>query len=150
MPGLWALCSYGIRDLAPPRGQAGPFGGLISALLAHISPAGPLSIPLASWVLPTSGPSHLLFPLPEPLPPSPPAPLCLVWLTCPHPGSNVHPFWGCPLWSKAEEATPTPRSDQISHSVVSDSLRPQESQHARPPCPSPTPRVHSDSCPSSQ
>ena len=29
------------------------------------------------------------------------------------------------------------RSDQISHSVVSDSLRPHESQHARPPCPSP-------------
>ena len=37
------------------------------------------------------------------------------------------------------------RSDQISHSVVSDSLRPHESQHARPPCPSPTPGVHSDS-----
>ena len=35
------------------------------------------------------------------------------------------------------------RSDQISRSVVSDSLRPHESQHARPPCPSPTPRVHS-------
>ena len=31
---------------------------------------------------------------------------------------------------------------------MSDSLRPHESQHARPPCPSPTPRVHSDSCPS--
>ena len=41
-------------------------------------------------------------------------------------------------------------SDQISHSVVSDSLRPHESQHARPPCPSPTPGVHSDSRPSSQ
>ena len=34
---------------------------------------------------------------------------------------------------------------QFSHSVVSDSLRPHESQHARPPCPSPTPGVHSDS-----
>ena len=42
------------------------------------------------------------------------------------------------------------RSDQISRSVLSDSLRPHESQHARPPCPSPTPGVHSDSCPSSQ
>ena len=46
------------------------------------------------------------------------------------------------------------RSDQIrsvvSDSVVSDSLRPHESQHARPPCPSPTPGVHSDSRPSSQ
>ena len=41
-------------------------------------------------------------------------------------------------------------SVQFSHSVVSDSLRPHESQHARPPCSSPTPRVHSDSHPSSQ
>jgi len=39
---------------------------------------------------------------------------------------------------------------QFTHSVVSDSLRPHESQHARPPCPSPTPGVHSNSCPSSQ
>ena len=39
-------------------------------------------------------------------------------------------------------------SDQISRSVVSDSLRPHESQHARPPCPSPTPGVHWDSRPS--
>ena len=44
----------------------------------------------------------------------------------------------------------SPSSVQFSRSVVSDSLRPHESQHARPPCPSPTPRVHSDSCPSSQ
>ena len=35
-------------------------------------------------------------------------------------------------------------------SVVSDSLRPHESKHARPPCPSSTPGVHSDSRPSSQ
>ena len=35
---------------------------------------------------------------------------------------------------------------QFSGSVVSNSLRPHESQHAGPPCPSPTPRVHSDSC----
>ena len=42
------------------------------------------------------------------------------------------------------------RSDQISRSVVSDSFRPHESQHARPPCPSPTPGVHSDSRPSSE
>ena len=45
---------------------------------------------------------------------------------------------------------PKIRSDQISRSVVSDSLRPHESQHARPPCPSPTPGVHSTSCPSSR
>ena len=41
-------------------------------------------------------------------------------------------------------------SVQFSRSVVSDSLRPHESQHARPPCPSPTPGVHPDSHPSSQ
>ena len=41
-------------------------------------------------------------------------------------------------------------SVQFSHSVMSDSLWPRELQHARPPCPSPTPGVHSDSRPSSQ
>ena len=41
-------------------------------------------------------------------------------------------------------------SVQFSPSVVSDSLWPHELQHARPPCPSPTPGVHSDSRPSSQ
>jgi len=41
-------------------------------------------------------------------------------------------------------------SVQFSHSVVSDSLRPHELQHARPPCPSPSLGVHSDSHPSSQ
>ena len=38
----------------------------------------------------------------------------------------------------------------VSRSVVSDSLWPHDLQHARPPCPSPTPGVHSDSCPSSR
>ena len=53
-----------------------------------------------------------------------------------------HQFFGtqASLWT----------SVQFSRSVVSDSLRSHESQHARPPCPSPTPGVHSDSCPSSQ
>ena len=41
-------------------------------------------------------------------------------------------------------------SVQFSRSVVSNSLRPHESQHARPPGPSPTPGVHSDSRPLSQ
>ena len=40
-------------------------------------------------------------------------------------------------------------SVQFSHSVMSDSLQPHESQHARPPYPSPTSGVYSDSCPSS-
>ena len=41
-------------------------------------------------------------------------------------------------------------SIQFSRSVMSDSLRPHELQHARPPCPSPTPGVHANLCPSSQ
>ena len=41
-------------------------------------------------------------------------------------------------------------SVQFSRSVVSDSQRPHEPQHARPPCPSPTFGVHSNSCPYSQ
>ena len=39
---------------------------------------------------------------------------------------------------------------QFSRSVMSDSLQPHELQHARPPCPSPTPGVHPNSCPSSR
>ena len=41
-------------------------------------------------------------------------------------------------------------SIQFSRSVVTDSLRPHGLQHARPPCPSPTPRVYSNSFPFSQ
>ena len=41
-------------------------------------------------------------------------------------------------------------SVQFSHSVMSDSLRPHGQEHARPPCPSPTPGVYSNSCPLSQ
>ena len=41
-------------------------------------------------------------------------------------------------------------SVQFSRSVMSDSLQPHESQHARPACPSPTPGVYSNSCPLSQ
>ena len=41
-------------------------------------------------------------------------------------------------------------SIQLSGSVMSNSLRPHVLQHARPPCPSPTPGVNSNSCPLSQ
>ena len=50
--------------------------------------------------------------------------------------------WG--IWSRRKQSV------QFSHSVVSDSLRPYELQHARPPCPSPTHGVHLNSGPSSQ
>ena len=63
-------------------------------------------------------------------------------------GTLLHCWWECklvqPLWRtvwsflKKLEI----RSDQNSRSVVSDSLQPHESQHARPPCPTPTPGVH--------
>ena len=69
----------------------------------------------------------------------------------PHPHSS--PVWGPPPGSEETLQVSLQcwdillirsyRSDQISPSVVSDSLRPHESQHARPPCPSPTPGVHS-------
>ena len=56
-------------------------------------------------------------------------------------------FW----WLKIiKENNLTFSSVQFSRSVMSNSLRPHESQHARPPCPSPSPGVHSDSRPSSQ
>ena len=55
------------------------------------------------------------------------------------------------LWAYRRMWVPRWRSHsfQFSRSVVSNSLRPRELQHARPPCPSPTPRAYSNSCPSS-
>ena len=49
-------------------------------------------------------------------------------------------------WEESHRKVPV----QFSHSIVSDSLQHHESQHARPPCPSPTPGVYSNSCPLSQ
>ena len=49
---------------------------------------------------------------------------------------------------KEFSTSPVIQFSQFSRSVVSDYLRPCELQHARPPCPSPTPGVHSNSCPS--
>ena len=73
-----------------------------------------------------------------------------------HYGQQIFTGSSCPaytiLWELYYYYTITiPFSSvQFSHLVMSDSLRPHESQHARPPCPSPTPRVYSNSCPSSQ
>ena len=85
---------------------------------------------------------------------------------------SIHPFISCSfalakllLYYKIASACTVPTckifqlpcfnllkfsSVQFSRSVVSDSLRPHELQHARPPCPSPTPGVYSNPCPSSQ
>ena len=56
------------------------------------------------------------------------------------------------VWFQTQETLEQCKgSVQFSHSAMSDpSLRPHESQHTRPPCPSPTPGVHADSRPSSQ
>ena len=58
--------------------------------------------------------------------------------------SSWEPFFGIFIWFHYFSSV------QFSHSVVSDSLRPHELQHTRPPCPSPTPQVHPNPCPLSQ
>ena len=59
-----------------------------------------------------------------------------------------------PLWLYMSSVSASLRSFdssvQFSRAVESESLRPYEPQHARPPCPSPTPRVHPNPCPLSQ
>ena len=66
------------------------------------------------------------------------------------PESPMYPHWqvgSLPLMQPGKPLSHNQFSSvQFSHSVVSDSLRPHESQHARPPCPSPTPRVPPNSC----
>ena len=55
-----------------------------------------------------------------------------------------------PTWWQFPLKTVAPSPQGSVQFSSADSLQPHESQHARPPCPSPTPRVHSDSRPSSQ
>ena len=98
----------------------------------HLPEATQLSI----WTQDPILPSRLPFSSPH-----------LLWFFAQTQGLEV----SCPHWPPS----PFPKffffsSVQFSHSVVSDSLRPHELQHARPPCPSPTPGVHSNSCPSSR
>ena len=66
--------------------------------------------------------------------------------------SNAFQAWKSLWWNgvKLYTHTHTHTSVQFSRSVVPDSLWPHEPQHARPPCPSPTHRVHPNSCPLSQ
>ena len=57
----------------------------------------------------------------------------------------------CSGWATPPNVEEKPRmvtsSVQFNHSVMSDSLQPHERQHARPPCPSPTPGVYPNPCP---
>ena len=66
-----------------------------------------------------------------------------------HHSSKASILW-CSVFFIVQLSHPYISSVQFSHSVVSNSLRPHGPQHARPPCPSPTPRVYSNSCPLSQ
>ena len=59
-------------------------------------------------------------------------------------------LWIYILWKKYLSPSSLFSSVQFSSSVVSDSLQPHKLQHARPPCPSPTPRVYPNSCPLSR
>ena len=89
--------------------------------------------------------SRLPFPTPGDLP-NPgiePASLCVSCI-----GSWF--LYHCATWEVKFFFTDTAYSVQFSRSVISDSLRPQEPQHARPPSPSPTPGVHPNPCPLSQ
>ena len=81
-------------------------------------------------------------------------------------GDNIQPWCSpFPVWTRSSEfeyriTELQPKVDrntyesissvQFSRSVMSDSLWPRGLQHTRPPCPSPTPRVHSNSCPLSR
>ena len=73
-------------------------------------------------------------------------------MDCSPPGSSVHGIFQARIlkWTAIYYSRASQPSVQFSHSVVSDSLQPHELQLARPPCPSPTPRVYSNSCPLSR
>ena len=80
------------------------------------------------------------------------------WEGCGEKETLVHSWRACKLgqpqrkiiWRFLKNVKTEQPSVQFSPSVVSNSLWPHGLQHARPPCPSPTPGVHSDSRPSSQ
>ena len=72
------------------------------------------------------------------------SPLKFVVLFCPHSSSLPREVSFPVLINR--EAEFQRRSVQFSHSVMSNSLRPHESQHSRPPCPSPAPEAFSNSC----
>ena len=82
------------------------------------------------------------------------------WRGCGEKGTLLHCWWECklvqPLWRTVWRFLKKTRnrsaisSIQFSHSVVSDSLWPHELRHTRPLCPSPTPGIYPNSCPSSR
>ena len=69
-----------------------------------------------------------------------------LWTSCRKDLDNIH----LPVSTAKQNVLHVFSSVQFSHSVVSNSLWPHGLQHTKPPCPSPTPGVYSNSCPSSQ
>ena len=73
-------------------------------------------------------------------------------MDCSPPGSSVHGIFQARVleWDAIAFSNKAASVSQFSCSIMSNSLQPHELQYARPPCPSPTPEVHSNSCPSSR
>ena len=73
-------------------------------------------------------------------------------MDCSPPGSSVHGIFQARVleWDAIAFSNKAASVSQFSCSIMSNSLQPHELQYARPPCPSPTPGVHSNSCPSSR
>ena len=125
---------------------------LTEVSVGHVPPSLSWSLSLSFHLFfsdflssPSSPPAFILLLLPTS--PSFPFPLCLYNLPPLSPPSSCSlPCLRQPVYCSVQF-----RSVQwLCHSVLSDSLRPHESQHARPPCPLPTPGVYSNSYPSSQ
>ena len=131
-----------LRPTLPPllptsaeRRQTG--GELQAAGLLHLLSCVLTDDSAKGSVLPsTSGTTHPLTPSPGPTPPS-----------------HVHPqtcsIKACCEWTRPMTGFTLKFSWTSMCSIMSSSLQPHGLQHARPSCPSPTPRVHSNSCPSS-
>ena len=71
-------------------------------------------------------------------------------MDCSLPHSSIHGIFQARVLEWVAISLAIQSVSQFSHSVVSNSLWPHELQHARPPCPSLTPRVYSNLCPSSR
>ena len=148
-----AVCEPQTRTGLPCRASLGANASVLLGAMAQGSSRRPL---------PCCPPPHTASSLPgaplHPASPGFPSPAGPGWRLEPRsrapltPNSTALP--GPQPQSASQPASQSGQSvqsaSQFSHSVVSNSLRPHGLQHARPPCPSPTPRASSNSCPSSR
>ena len=153
------LPKYPPHLLPPATPPSGPPGSGVTTVPRHCPSTRPLQPPLPGEVLSKMQIQSHLSKL-KSLPVAPSVlrmiaqipPLAGGTTRAPFPGSASSPISRRfpPTSSRPAWTAHFCLSVQFSRSVVSDSLQPHESQHARPPCPSPTPGVHSNSRPSSQ